>query len=152
MLTRPLTVIVIDPEVAPAGTGTVMLWSVHAVGAAGVPLKDRTLEPWVGPKPAPVMVTEVPGADSVGVTAPKPGPGVTVNESGLLDGDKAGVTRTGPEVAPLGTTVVIEIPSSHNQSVLAPLKLTVPPCHPKPMPAIVTSEPAGPLAGEMLRI
>lgn len=45
LLVKPATVTMTLPEVAPAGTGTVMLVSLQLVGAVNVPLKVSVLAP-----------------------------------------------------------------------------------------------------------
>ena len=66
LLATPLTVTTTFPVVAPAGTGTTILVADHEVGVPAVPLKVTVLVPWVAPKFAPVMVTEVPTPPEVG--------------------------------------------------------------------------------------
>jgi hypothetical protein len=66
LLTRPPTVTMTLPEVAPGGTGTVILVALQAVGDAVVPLNVTVLAPCVAPKLAPVIVTEVPTGPEVG--------------------------------------------------------------------------------------
>ena len=66
LLATPPTVTTTPPEVAPAGTGTVMLVVPQLVGAAFVPLNFTVLVPWVAPKFAPRIVTEVPAGPDVG--------------------------------------------------------------------------------------
>src|SRR6266571_4466586 len=66
LLATPPTVTTTPPEVAPTGTGTVMLVVPQFVGAAFVPLNLTVLVPWVAPKFAPRIVTEVPTGPDVG--------------------------------------------------------------------------------------
>src|SRR6266851_2126217 len=54
------------PVAAPAGTGTVMLVALHAVGVAGVPLKVTVLVPWEAPKFAPPIIMEAPTGPEAG--------------------------------------------------------------------------------------
>ncbi|HEX2268714.1 MAG TPA: hypothetical protein VHH35_04235, partial [Pyrinomonadaceae bacterium] len=63
----PATVVSTDPEVAPAGTGTVILVLVQLVGVASVPLKVIVLVPCVAPKSVPLTVTESPTAPEAGL-------------------------------------------------------------------------------------
>ncbi len=63
----PATVTVIFPEVAPAGTVTVILVAVLAVTVAVVPLNCTVLFEGVVLKFAPVIVTEIPTEPEVGV-------------------------------------------------------------------------------------
>jgi hypothetical protein len=60
LLATPPTVTTTGPEVAPVGTGTLMLVSLQLAGDAAVPLNVTVLEPCVAPKWLPVMVTAVP--------------------------------------------------------------------------------------------
>src|SRR6266567_1686375 len=66
LLATPPTVTITPPEVAPAGTVTVMLVAPQLVGAAGVPLNLTVLVPWVAPKLEPRIVTEAPARPDVG--------------------------------------------------------------------------------------
>ena len=61
LLACPFTVTITFPVAALAGTVTVMLVGDHAeaIGAA-LPLKVTVLEPWLAPKLAPLIVTELP--------------------------------------------------------------------------------------------
>src|SRR5215467_15446043 len=54
------------PVVAPDGTGTTMLVADQLVGDAAMPLKVIVLVPFVDPKFAPAIVTEVPAGPLVG--------------------------------------------------------------------------------------
>src|SRR6266478_4234489 len=80
LLATPPTLTTTPPEVAPVGTGTVMLVAPQFVGAAFVPLNLTVLVPWVAPKFAPRIVTEVPAGPDVGFreamlgTVPPPPP------------------------------------------------------------------------------
>jgi hypothetical protein len=66
LLARPPTVTTTFPVVAPLGTGTTMLAALQLVGVAAVPLKVTVLVPWLAPKFAPVIVTDVPTTPDVG--------------------------------------------------------------------------------------
>src|SRR3954453_9418025 len=59
LLATPPTVTTTLPLVAPAGTGTTMLFGGQVVGAGAVPLNVTVLVPLVAPKLLPVMVTAV---------------------------------------------------------------------------------------------
>ena len=79
MLATPPTVTTTLPVVAPAGTGTTMLFADQVVGVAAVPLKVTVLVPLVEPKLLPLMVTAVATGPldgerlvSVGVGVPTP--------------------------------------------------------------------------------
>lgn len=74
----PSTATATGPLVAPVGTGTVMLVSLQAVGVAMVPLNETELLACVDPKPAPVMVTEVPTDPLLGESADMVGGGMIV--------------------------------------------------------------------------
>src|SRR6266850_7887189 len=78
LLARPLTLTTTLPVVAPAGTGAAMLVSLQLVGVAAVPLNVIVLVPWDAPKPAPLIVIEVPTVPAVGLRLARLGPGVTV--------------------------------------------------------------------------
>ena len=67
LLAAPPTVTTTFPEVAPLGTGTVMLVALQLVGVPVVPLNFTVLVPCVAPKLVPVIVTEVPAAADVGL-------------------------------------------------------------------------------------
>jgi hypothetical protein len=67
LLATPPTVTTTLPVVAPVGTGTAMLAALQFVGVAAVPLKVTVLVPWVVPKFAPAIVTEVPTGPELGV-------------------------------------------------------------------------------------
>src|SRR5258708_4994693 len=66
-LETPPTVTKTFPVVAPAGTGTVILVVLQAVGFAAVPLKVTVLDPCEDPKFAPAMVTNVLTGPEAGV-------------------------------------------------------------------------------------
>src|SRR5258708_5862535 len=66
LLAWPPTVTTTLPVVAPLGTGTAMLVALQLVGVAVVPLKVTVLVPWLAPKFAPAIVTEVPTGPDVG--------------------------------------------------------------------------------------
>jgi hypothetical protein len=60
LLANPPTVTTTGPVVAPDGTGATIDVALQLVGVAAVPLKVTLFVPWVVPKLAPVIVTEVP--------------------------------------------------------------------------------------------
>jgi hypothetical protein len=66
LLATPFTVTTTFPVVAPEGTVAVMLLAVQELAVAAVPLNFTVLLPWLEPKLAPAMVTEVPTAPEVG--------------------------------------------------------------------------------------
>jgi hypothetical protein len=66
LLAAPPTVTTTFPVVAPVGTGATILVALQLVGVAGVPLNLIVLDPWLAPKFAPAMVTEVPAGPEDG--------------------------------------------------------------------------------------
>ena len=76
LLATPPTVTTTLPDVAPAGTGTMMLLALQLVGAAVVPLNLTVLVPCVAPKLEPVIVTDVPAGPEVGFSVAMFGTGV----------------------------------------------------------------------------
>ena len=78
----PATVTTRLPEVAPSGTGTMIVAALQLVGVATVPLKLTVLAPCVAPKSVPEMVTLVPGGPELGEILAMPG--VTVKFHVLL--------------------------------------------------------------------
>jgi len=65
LLVAPPTVTAKLPDVAPLGTGTVMLVDVQDVGVAGVPLNVTVLAPCEGPKPPGIVMVRAGGLGSV---------------------------------------------------------------------------------------
>jgi len=90
------------PVPAPLGTGATIEVSLQFVGAAAVPLNVAVLVPRVEPKFVPVIVTTVPAAADIGDTLVIFGAAITVKLAPLL-GTLLTVTKTFPDVAPLGT-------------------------------------------------
>jgi hypothetical protein len=78
LLARPPTVTTTFPVVAPVGTGTTILAADQLVGVAVVPLNLTVLVPFVAPKFAPAIVTEVPTGPFGGVRLVSDGATVTV--------------------------------------------------------------------------
>lgn len=80
----PLTVTTrfAGPAGTPAGSGTVMLVSLQAVGVAFTPPIETALLPWLAPKLVPVMVNGVCTGATLGEIWPTPG--VIVNITLLL--------------------------------------------------------------------
>ncbi len=66
LLATPATVTTTFPDIAPAGTGAIMLVALQLVGVVSVPLNVTVLVPCDDPKFVPVIVTDVP-------TGPEPG-------------------------------------------------------------------------------
>ena len=108
LLACPFTVTTTLPVVAPAGTGATIDVALQLVGVAATPLKVTVLVPWLAPKFAPVIVTEIPTAPDVGERLLIEGGGITVNETPLLACPFT-VTITLPVVAPPGTDTTIEL-------------------------------------------
>jgi len=124
LLDRLFTVTTTGPDVAPVGTGTVMLLGPQAVGKPETPLNVTVLVPWAVPKFDPEIVTEVPNGPDVGDRLVMLGTGGTVKATPLL-ADPPTVTTTGPEVAPAGTGTTI-VPGFQLVGVPAiPLNVTV---------------------------
>lgn len=69
LLACPATLTMILPEVAPEGTGTVMLEALQLLAVpAETPLNVTVLAPCEAPKLVPAMVTGVPAGALFGVT------------------------------------------------------------------------------------
>ena len=154
LLAVPPTVTTTFPDVAPVGTGTMMLVALQLVGVALVPLNLTVLVPWVAPKFAPVIVTAVPTKPEVGFKLVIPGPGaVTVKFTPLLATPPT-VTTTFPVVAPVGTGTTMLVAVQLVAVVPVPLNLTVlvPWVAPKFTPVIVTVAPTNPDVGFRLVI
>jgi len=151
LLARPATVTTTLPVVAPTGTNTTMLVADHVVGVAVVPLNVTVLVPFVAPKLAPAIVTDVPIGPFAGVSEVRTGGTATVNGSALLAAPLT-VTTTFPVKAPTGTGTTMLVADQLVGVALIPLNLTVlVPCvAPKLVPVIVTAVPTGPIAGERL--
>jgi hypothetical protein len=138
------------PVVAPAGTGTVMLVALQAVGVAAVPLKVTVLEPCEDPKFAPAMVTDVPTGPEAGVKLVMfGGGGPTVKGIPLLAAPPLRITMTGPVLAPAGTGATMLVEPQLVGVTGVPLNKTVPVSWlaPKLDPLIVTDVPTGPAEG-----
>jgi hypothetical protein len=147
----PEIVTTTGPVVAPEGTGTTMVEALQLVGVAEVPLKVTVLVPWVAPKFAPAIVTEVPASPNAGDSPKMPGTWTTVNVTPLLAAP-ATVTTTLPDVAPVGTCAMMLVALQLNACAGAPLSITVlvPWVAPKFAPVIVIALPTGPDVGDML--
>ncbi len=118
---------------------------------AATPLNFTVLEPWVEPKFAPVIVTDVPHAPEDGDRLLIDGERGTVNVT-PLEATPLTVTITLPVVAPAGTAATIEVLLQLLTVAAVPLNLTVlEPCdEPKFVPVIVTDVPALPEVGDRL--
>jgi hypothetical protein len=152
LLATPATVTTTSPGVAPPGTVATMRVVLQLVGVASVPLKVTVLEPWVEPKFAPVMVTEVPTAPDVGDTLVMLGPPATTVKVNPLLLCPLADTITVPVVAPTGTVATILVLPQLLMLATAPLMYTTPaPCAaPKPVPVIATDVPITPAVGDTL--
>jgi hypothetical protein len=128
-----------------------MLVALQLVGLAVFPLNLTVLEPGVGPKFAPVMITIWSTTPEVGDRPLIAGPVVTVKLTPLL-GTALTVTTALPVVAPLGTRATMLVALQLVGVAAVPLNVTVlVPCvAPKPVPAIVTAKPTGPESGDRL--
>jgi len=148
LLATPPTVTTMLPVFAPAGTGTTIVVAPQLVGVAVAPLNVTVLLPWLDPKFAPAIVTEVPTGPEVGVTLVIMGAEVTVNTRGLLARPPT-VTTTFPVVAPAGTGATMLVALQLVGVAVVPLNVTVllPWLDPKFAPAIVTDVPTEPAVG-----
>lgn len=126
LLVTPFTVTTTNPDVAPTGTGTVMLVAPQLVGVAGTPLNAIVLDPCVAPKLEPLTVTAAPTLPEVGDNAVMAGVGITVKLTPLLPTPPAAVTTTLPEVAPVGTVAVMLVLLQEFTVAAVPLKVTPP--------------------------
>lgn len=151
LLNTPPTVTTTLPVVAPFGTGAAILVAVQFVGAAAIPLKVTVLDPWLVPKFAPAIVTEVPMAPEFGVRLVMLGGRRTAKLTPLLAKPPT-VTTTFPVDAPAGTTTMMVVAVQFMGVAMVPLKVTVldPWVEPKFRPEMVTEVPTAPEAGLML--
>jgi len=151
LLAAAPTVTTTLPLVAPLGTGTRMLVADQLVGVAVVPLNFTVLVPWLAPKFAPLIVTEVPTGPLVGERLVRLGVAaeVTVYNDPLLATPPT-VTSTFPVVAPVGTGTTMLLADQLAGVAVVPLNVTtlLPLVAPKFVPVIVTEVPTGPELGE----
>ncbi len=149
LLSTPLAWTTTFPVVAPDGTGTWILPALQLVGVAAVPLNFTVLVPWLVPKFAPVIVTDIPTAPDVGERLVIFGAGTTVKLTPLLALLET-VTTTFPVVAPGGTVATILVALQLVVLAIVPLNLTVlvPLVAPKFVPVIVTEAPTAPEDGD----
>jgi len=148
LLNTPPTVTTTLPVIAPLGTVAVMLVALHIVGVAETPLNVTVLDPWLVPKFAPAIVTEVPMAPEFGVTLEMLGGMKTIKFTALL-AKLPTVTITLPVEAPAGTGTMMVVAAQFMGVAMVPLKVTVllPWVEPKFRPEIVTVVPTAPEAG-----
>ena len=132
------------PVVAPLGTVVEIEVSLHEVTVAEVPLKVTV--PVVVPKPVPEIATAVPTVPEVGDSELIAGS--TEKATPALARPSEAVTTTLPEVAAAGTVAVIEVLLQDETVALVPLKLTLPPLAPRPVPVIVMVVPVTPAPGD----
>jgi hypothetical protein len=128
-----------------------MLVALQLVGTAAVPLNVAVLVPWVPPKFAPAIVTDVPTTPDAGFKLVMLGAetaGVTVKLTPLLTTPPT-VTTTFPVVAPAGTgaTMLVALQLVGTATVPLNVRLLVPCAAPKFAPAIVTDAPTNPDVG-----
>src|SRR5712691_2174897 len=149
LLWLPLAVTTTFSAPPPAGTITLMLVSLQALIAAAVPLKVTTPVPWVAPKLAPAMVTEIPGNPEAGDKLVRHGPAGTAKHMPLLVRPLT-LTTTFPLVAPVGTGTIRAVSLQLLGGATVPLKVVelLPCVAPKLEPLIVTEVPAGPKVGD----
>jgi hypothetical protein len=121
-LATPFTVTITGPVVAADGTAVPMVVTFQLVGVADLPLNEMVLEPWLAPKPDPLIATVVPAAPDVGerllIT------GVTVKATPLLAVPLT-LTTTGPVVAAAGTVATIDPVFQLVAVAATPLKVIV---------------------------
>ena len=137
------------PEVAPVGTVTTMLLGLQLTGIPFTPLK--LTEPVIGPKPVPLIVSDVPQAPEAGLMPVMFG--MTENREPLLK-TPATVTITAPVAATAGTGTTMVVSLQLVGVATAPPKVTVllPCVAPKFVPVIVTGVPTTPDVGLRLLI
>src|SRR6266478_5004880 len=149
LLAAPPTVTSTFPVVVPGGTGTTMLVALQLVGVPTVPLKVTVLAPWVVPKFAPAIVTDVPTAPDVGFKLVMLGGGGVTTKFIPLLATPPTVTTTFPGAVPAGTGATMLVALQLVAVAAVPLKVIVlVPCVvPKFAPAIVTDVPTTPDVG-----
>ena len=150
----PLTVNVILPVVAPAGTVATMLVVVDDVTTAATPLNSTSLLPGVVLKFVPVIVIEAPTAPLEGLNPVMVGVAKTVKFETLNIVTPLTVTEILPEVAPAGTVVVILLFVDEVTVAVVPLNFTTLSVAfaLKLVPLITTTAPTAPLVGDKLVI
>jgi hypothetical protein len=130
------------------GTGTAIELPFQPVEVVAVPLKVILLVPWVGPKPVPVIVTDVPTTPDVGERPVMFG--ATAKFTPLLATPPT-VTTTLPAAAPVGTGTMIDLAPQLVGAAAVPSKVTVlvPWLAPKLVPVMVIVAPTAPFVGEI---
>jgi len=128
-----------------------MLPTLQPVGVAVMPLKATVLAPWLAPKFAPAIVTDIPTVPEFGVKLVMLGGTTTVKFTALLARPPT-VTTTLPVVAPVGTGTAMLVAVQLVGVAVVPLNVTVlVPCEvPKFAPAMVIDVPTVPELGVKL--
>ncbi|MNY21936.1 hypothetical protein D3C86_1555160 [compost metagenome] len=128
----PLTVTVMGPLPAPAGTRTLRLVALASVIVPATPLNSTRLFVRVLPsKPVPVRVTSVPGSPCLGAKSLIVG---RTEKLGPRTLKLPTCREVGPEVAPEGTLVVRLV-------VLAPVGTAASPLNLRMLPAAIGLKP-----------
>ena len=148
LLATPATVTSTFPVVTPVGAGTTIAVAFQLVGAALTPLNATVLAPWVAPKFAPEIVTDVPAAPEFGLTLLMCGADTTLKLM-LLLAMLPTVTTMFPLVAPDGTGATILVSLQLFGVATVPLNFIVllPCVAPKLEPVTVTHVPTAPAVG-----
>jgi hypothetical protein len=145
----PLTMMLMDPVVAPAGTVVVILVDVDAVTVAGIPLNKTALLAGVVLKFVPVITMVAPSAPLLGLNPVSVGVGFTEKLFALRTVIPFNVREILPVVAPVGTTVVrlVEVEAVTGVSTPLKCKILFAGVVLKLDPVIVTLAPTAPLPG-----
>src|SRR5437016_5320931 len=126
LVSPPAAVTITLPEVAPAGTVTVIWLALQLLMfVAGVPL-NVTAPPWDGPKFDPLMLMVAPTPPESGPRLVMLGAPPTVNRTPPLCTPPAAVTTTLPVVAPAGTVAVMLLLLQELILAVTPLHATLP--------------------------
>lgn len=126
LLFTPLAKTTTFPVVVPLGAVTTMLVALQLVTTAGLlPLNSTVPDPWVEPKPVPLIVTEAPCAAAAGDRLVMLGVETTVKVDPLLFTPLA-ITTTFPVVAPLGTVTFMVVALQLVTVAVVPLKVIEP--------------------------
>jgi hypothetical protein len=146
----PGAVTLIGPVVAVAGTVAVICVAEFTVNVVAAALLNVTA---VAPvKFVPVIVTDVPASPDVGVNDVIVGQVVLATvKPAKVSVPSAFVTSTAPLVVPVPTTAVIEVPESilNEAALVLLISTSVTLGLLKFVPVMVTTQPTGPLVGEM---
>jgi len=127
LLFCPLTTTMTLPVAVPLGTGTTIDVELQVVGVANTKpigaLNSTELDPCVGPKFVPLIITDVPTTPDAGFKLVMLG-GKTVKVSALLATPPT-VSTTGPVVALFGAGTKILVPLQLVGVATTPLNVTV---------------------------